>query len=122
MDAPRRLLIFLFVGLPLACGCQSKVNAPPDPFAQTPQKALDGRITGAGAPSEQPGEPIPEENPSTWQKITKALSPDSVESSLKAVAGRAPNEAVAKSLYSEADNLFAEKKFDEAAEKFEEAA
>jgi len=143
MDAPRRFLILLFVGLPLTGGCQSKVASPPDPFAQTPQKAAeaqqagaadapgrsisqltsDGRLTGAGVPSANPENPaLPEEKPSTWARLTSALSPDSVEKSLKEVTGRGANEAVAKTLYNEGEDLFREKKYDDAAKKYQEAA
>jgi outer membrane protein assembly factor BamD (BamD/ComL family) len=145
MDAPRRFLIFLVVGLSPTCGCQSQVNAPPDPFAQTPQRAAegqtaaagqsvpgksisqvtaDGRLTGAGAPDpEDPYEPqTADKKPSTWSKIASALSPDSIEKSFKEVAGKGPNESYAKSCYADGDKLFAEKKYPEAAEKYAEAA
>jgi len=144
MDAPRRFLKLLIVGLAPIClwpvsGCRSQVNAPPDPFAQTAQQAADaraaqtgdavpgrsisqvtpdGRVTGAGAPSKDPYEAPAEEKPSTWSKVASALSPESIEGSLKEVAGKGPDETVAKTLYAEADKLFAEKKYVEAAEKY----
>ena len=50
------------------------------------------------------------------------LYPSSVYKSAKAMAGYGPDESIARTLYTEGEALYEEKRYDEAAEKFESAA
>ncbi len=139
MDAQRA---FVRVGTALLLvavwGCRAPAAGPSDPFAARPQPGFEGATAPTAAPA--PGTSISkvaydqnsaegasiegtaEPEPGFFKKLGKSLSSDNVEKQFKQATGRGPDENVAKSLYAEADGLFREKKFDEAAEKYGEAA
>lgn len=143
MDARRltKVLIFSLAAVSLA-GCRAPVGAPTDPFATKPKDAAAAANAQAGGapkdgvaqasyvdptrPDASPGVSIKgaqleEDTPSTWDKVKHTFSSKNIEAQYKKAIGKAPDEAVAKNLYNEADQLFRDKKFNEAAGKFEEA-
>ncbi|HUY88861.1 MAG TPA: tetratricopeptide repeat protein [Pirellulales bacterium] len=131
----------------VAAGCRSQARAPSDPFAaRLPNPAATAQN---GAPAgnspvkpasyEQPqfvpppGKSIigliPEEEKeasvdekSAWEKTLDTIKPSNVNKRIKRALGRGPDEAVAKAAFDKGEELFEQRKFDEAAKPFKEAA
>ncbi len=140
MDARRLTLNFACFSTMLAIvGCAAPLGKLPDPFASKAKaaeaaKGADGAgtsITQAGydAPGDgsKPGVSIAdpslaEEPPSLWQRTQETFSSKNIKKQFKAATGKAPDEGVAKQLYSEGHELFQAKSYEEAGEKFAEAA
>lgn len=121
-------------------GCRAPIGAPKDPFAtkpqdaaaaaQAPAKPKDGveqASYDATSRDAAPGVSIEgvqpeEEKPSLWEKTQKTFSSANIKAQYKKMIGKAPDEAIAKRLYNEGDELFRNKQYNEAAAKFEDAA
>src|SRR6185503_8875414 len=115
-------------------------KAPSDPFSAKPQAAAEGATASAAggsgvtpvsydqstAQQAAPGASLTEEfqddQPSWWDRTSKSMSSKELKKTYKSMVGRGPDEAVARKSYNEADALFREGKYDEAAKKFGEAA
>ena len=145
MDARRLTFGFCCVLLSQGLGCASPLKSLDNPFDSKAKAADAAQAGGADADPAQrgtsitqagysvdtaegapPGVSIDDDTavakPSLWERTVGALDPDNIKKSYKKAIGKAPNEAVAKQLYTEADELFRQKKYKEAAEKFVEAA
>jgi outer membrane protein assembly factor BamD (BamD/ComL family) len=129
----KRLLLLGFL-LTVALGCQSlsprggsaQAGSPPgdsgvrQASALEPIGASDGLAAGGAVlPSaDAPGKGDEEEPGFEWSD----LYPSNVYKNVKAMAGYGPDESIARSLYTEGEALYEEKKYDEAAKKFASAA
>ena len=125
-----------------AAGCRSQQRAPSDPFAARPNPAApaqNGASPVQPASFERPqyvpppGKSIvgliPEEEKersadekSAWEKTLDTIKPSNVNKQFKQVIGRGPDEAIAKAAFDKGEDLFKQKKYDEAAKQFKEAA
>lgn len=130
----------------VAAGCRSQARAPSDPFAAKPNPAATAQN---GAPAESsPVKPVSYEQPqfvpppgksivdlipeeekaasvddkSAWEKTLEAIKPSNVDKRIKRALGRGPDEGIAKEAFEKGEELFKQRKYDEAAKHFKEAA
>ncbi|MCE9607159.1 MAG: outer membrane protein assembly factor BamD [Planctomycetia bacterium] len=147
MDA-RRISTFWIFGITAVAvtACRAPVGAAKDPFTSVPQAAANAAQAPPGAPTAGPpkdgvaqasysdatpnesspgvsiqGAQLEEGKPSFWERTAKTFSSANIKSQYKKLIGKAPDEALAKKLYNEADELFRAQKYNEAASKFEDA-
>jgi TolA-binding protein len=125
----------------LALGCRGQTRAPSDPFAaKAAAPAPAGNSSGVVPASfQQPqyvpptGKSIvglipeeeklsPHEDRSVWEKTLETIKPANVNKRFKKAIGRGPDEAIAKSEFDQGEELFKQRKYDEAAKRFKEAA
>ncbi|HVW36844.1 MAG TPA: tetratricopeptide repeat protein [Pirellulales bacterium] len=130
----------------VSAGCRSRDRAPSDPFAAKPNPSATVQNGPPGAASQvqpasferpqyvpPPGKSIvgliPEaekersaDEKSTWEKTLETIKPSNVNKSFKRAIGRGPDEALAKEAFDKGEDLFKEKKYEEAAKQFKEAA
>lgn len=130
----------------VAAGCRSPSRAPSDPFAAKPNPAATAQngATAANSPVKPasfeqpqfvppPGKSIvgliPEEEKeasvdekSAWEKTLDTIKPANVNKRFKQAIGRGPDEPIAKAAFDKGEALFKERKYDEAAKHFKEAA
>lgn len=115
-------------------GCQSPgglrnpfaaAEAPPPAVAQAPSPGVVPAGYAAGAEAPAPGvsiNDVDEPKKGVLEQTGEALKPNNLERSFRKLIGRDPNENVARTAYGEAEALFAQQQYAEAAKKFETAA
>ncbi|MBN8624414.1 MAG: outer membrane protein assembly factor BamD [Planctomycetes bacterium] len=137
MVALRLRIALACTALIFCAGCAGGLQGLSDPFAtkaKAAQAAADGRPgqsinqvayeepADGSTPGVSIDDPSAQEEKSLWQKTQETLSAENLKKQFKAATGKAPDQKIAKDAYASGHALFQEKKYGEAADKFEEAA
>jgi outer membrane protein assembly factor BamD (BamD/ComL family) len=123
-----RVCLALACGL-LACGCRSiKAGGdakPPKPVANAPgtsinQASYEESLKGTKSPL--PGISVEDIEPKRdWYDSLESLKPSNIKKSFLKATGQGPDEAIAKTLYQEGDELFRKGDYAEAAKRYKKA-
>jgi outer membrane protein assembly factor BamD (BamD/ComL family) len=141
MSKHRWITVAIAVGLVgLGPGCRSTPAVPDSAYGQTSQPAEQGWIYQQLV-SRQPTGPLPDDDDAIRRASTdhplsesykvkaddddsgflSGLAPDHIRQTYRQWIGKGPNEGLAHALYQEGMDLYRDRRYDEAAAKFEEA-
>lgn len=138
----------LAAALAVCAGCQlTKPAQTGDPFAAArPPKPLERAVsqtatgnvanpvtpvsfekqqsagTNLPAPGVSLGQQPAEKSKSWWERTSEGMKPKNIQNSVLTAMGRGPDQNIAKQKYAEGNQLFLDKKYDEAAKAYKEAA